>query len=317
MLFINSCSTDKSTFLTRAFHNTTSHFNGYFNAREIIRETEKNLKEQHVDDYSQLLPIFIYPDEQQSQALYPAMDKVIEKCSEVIERHSIYIRNKEHVKWIDDSYFLIGKARFYKHEYELARETFLYIYQAYKKEPIRYEGLLWLIRTHTEMRNWDEVRKFIEIVEDDKEIENEVVVQDMEADMKTEIFEMPEEEIVEEKIFTIVENMPSYPGCESENSEQAKQNCTSRKIMEYLSKNINYPAMAKDAGIEGRVFLSYVVGTDGKVSDVQILRGVPGGEQLDNEAVRVVKNLPKFNPGKQRGKAVPVRYNLPVNFSLR
>ena len=174
MLFINSCSTDKSTFLTRAFHNTTSHFNGYFNAREIIRETEKNLKEQHVDDYSQLLPIFIYPDEQQSQALYPAMDKVIEKCSEVIERHSIYIRNKEHVKWIDDSYFLIGKARFYKHEYELARETFLYIYQAYKKEPIRYEGLLWLIRTHTEMRNWDEVRKFIEIVEDDKKFPEEL-----------------------------------------------------------------------------------------------------------------------------------------------
>lgn len=151
----------------------------------------------------------------------------------------------------------------------------------------------------------------------DKEIENEVVVQDMEADMKTEIFEMPEETIVEEQIFSIVENMPSYPGCQSEKTEQEKQNCTSRKIMEYLSKNINYPAMAKDAGIEGRVFLSYVVNTTGEISDVQILRGVPGGELLDKEAVRVVKNLPKFNPGKQRGKAVPVRYNLPVNFSLR
>lgn len=162
-----SCSTEKSNFFTRAFHNTTSHFNGYFNAREIMRETERNLKEQQIDDYSQLLPIFIYPDEEQSQALYQAMDKVIEKCSEVIERHSIYIRNKEHIKWINDSYFLIGKARFYKHEFELAKETFLYVYQAYKNDPIKYEGLLWLIRSHIETRDWEEVQKFIDIIEED------------------------------------------------------------------------------------------------------------------------------------------------------
>ena len=174
LLGISSCSTEKSNFFTRAFHNTTSHFNGYFNAREIIRQTERDLKEQKVDDYSQLLPIFIYPNEKESQALYPAMDKVIEKCSEVIERHSIYIRNKEHVKWIDDSYFLIGKARFYKHEYELAKETFLYVYQAYKNEPIRYEGLLWLIRTNIETEEWEEVVKFIDLLEEDNKFPEEL-----------------------------------------------------------------------------------------------------------------------------------------------
>lgn len=162
-----SCSTDKSTFLTRAFHNTTSRYNGYFNAREIIKATEKSLRETQLDDYSQLLPIFIYPGEKKSMELYPSMDKVIEKCSEVIERHSIYLRKKEHVKWIDDSYLLIGKARFYKKEFALAKETFLYVYQAYKADPNRYKGLLWLIRSNIETEDWDEVNKYIDLVEDD------------------------------------------------------------------------------------------------------------------------------------------------------
>lgn len=167
LLVVYSCSTEKSNFFTRAYHNTTSHFNGYFNAREIMRKTESDLKEQQKDEYSQLLPLFIYPDEKESQALYPQMDKVIEKCSEAIDRHSIYIRNKEHVKWINDCFFLIGKARFYKKEYELAKETFLYVYQAYKDDPIRYEGLLWLIRTNIETEDWEEVEKFIDLIEDE------------------------------------------------------------------------------------------------------------------------------------------------------
>lgn len=153
--------------MTRAFHNTTSRYNGYFNAKEIMKETESNLRENQQDDYSQLLPIFIYPSEKESQALYPKMDKVIEKCSEVIERHSIYLRKKEHVKWIDDSYFLIGKARFYKKEFGLAKETFLYVYQGYKTEEIRYEGLMWLIRSNIETEDWAEVEKYIDLVKDD------------------------------------------------------------------------------------------------------------------------------------------------------
>jgi TolA-binding protein len=126
------------------------------------------LEQAYTYDYSQLLPIFIYPDEQQSQQMYPDMDKVIDKCSQVIERHSMYLSRKEHVKWIDDSYFLIGKARFYKQQYELAEETFLYVYQAYKKNPERYHGLNWLIKTYIEMREWDKAEEFLDIAEDEK-----------------------------------------------------------------------------------------------------------------------------------------------------
>ncbi len=154
--------------VSRAYHNTTARYNGYFNAREIMREQEARLEEQQVDDYSQLLPIFIVPNEKKAQSMFPDMDLVIEKCSEVIDRHSMYIKREEHVKWIDDSYILIGKARFYKQEYGLAEETFLYVYQAFKRDERRYSGLNWLIRTYIETEEWDKAEEFIDLAEDER-----------------------------------------------------------------------------------------------------------------------------------------------------
>ncbi|MAY83205.1 MAG: hypothetical protein CMP59_03650 [Flavobacteriales bacterium] len=168
MIVYSSCSRKKSTMISRAYHNTTARYNGYFNAKEIIKENEQKLKDAYVYDYSQVLPIFIYPDEQKSQQMYPEMDRVIDKCSEVIERHSMYLRKEEHVKWINDSYFLIGKARFYKMQHELGEETFLYTYQAYKRDPERYQGLNWLIKTYIEMREWDKAEEFLDIAEDEQ-----------------------------------------------------------------------------------------------------------------------------------------------------
>lgn len=153
--------------VSRAYHNTTSRYNGYFNARELIKQNELMLAENQIDDYSAILPIFIYPDEKKSQTMYPDMDKVVEKCSQVIERHSIYKRKKENVKWIDDSYFLIGKARFYKKEFTLAEETFLYVYQAFKTDPNRYQGLNWLIRTYIEIEDWQKAEDFLDLGEEE------------------------------------------------------------------------------------------------------------------------------------------------------
>ncbi|MBL4707870.1 MAG: tetratricopeptide repeat protein [Flavobacteriales bacterium] len=166
VLLATSCSRKKNTSLSRAYHNTTSRYNGYFNARELMKEKDIELRTTLKEDYSQLLPIFIYPTESQSQAMYPDMDKVIEKCSEVIERHSIYKRGKEYIKWIDDSYFLIGKARLYKEELGLAESTFLYVYQNYKKDPARYNGLNWIIKTFIQTEQWDRAEDFLDIAED-------------------------------------------------------------------------------------------------------------------------------------------------------
>lgn len=160
-------------------------------------------------------------------------------------------------------------------------------------------------------------QEILEIVEDDKEIENEVEIDDSEADMETEVFEQPEEVIEEPEIFTVVEDMPVFPGCEDAGSSAEKEQCTQNKIFGYISKNTDYPAMAKDAGISGTVYIRFLVDENGEVRDAEVLRGVSGGKSLDEEALRVVKSLPKMKPGKQRGQAVRVQYNVPVRFNLR
>jgi len=144
----------------------------------------------------------------------------------------------------------------------------------------------------------------IEIVEDEEEIEEELVIEDLEVDEETEIefIEEVEEEVEEEQIFTIVEEMPSFPGGEA-------------ALMKYLGQNIKYPAIAKDAGIQGTVYVTFVVNESGDVKDVRVLRSIGGG--CDEEAIRVVENMPKWKPGKQRGKSVKVQYNLPIRFTLK
>lgn len=146
----------------------------------------------------------------------------------------------------------------------------------------------------------------ITIVEDDVEVEDDIEI-DVEADAETEMEEyipqeIEEEEIVEAEIFTVVESMPEFPGGMG-------------KLMAYLSSNIKYPPLAKESGIQGRVFINFVVETDGRISKVKVLRGIGGG--CDEEAVRVVEAMPKWKPGMQRGKPVRVSYNLPVKFTLQ
>jgi protein TonB len=105
-----------------------------------------------------------------------------------------------------------------------------------------------------------------------------------------------------EKPFTIVEQMPEFPGGAS-------------NMMKFIAENVKYPAMAREAGISGNVFVSFVVNRNGEISNVKILRGIGGG--CDEEAIRVVRLMPSWIPGKQNGKPVPVQFNLPIKFILK
>lgn len=109
-------------------------------------------------------------------------------------------------------------------------------------------------------------------------------------------------EVEEEEVYIIVEQMPGFPG-----GEEA--------LLKYISDHIEYPTMAVERGIEGRVTVRFVVNKDGYVQDVTVIRGVH--ELLDKEAVRVIQSLPRWNPGKQNGVTVAVYYNVPVNFTLQ
>lgn len=108
-------------------------------------------------------------------------------------------------------------------------------------------------------------------------------------------------EFADSHIYTVVEEMPSYPG-----GDEAR--------IKFLQKNIKYPQEAKENGIQGTVYVTFVVDENGKVTDPKVLRGIGGG--CDEEAIRVVKLMPKWNAGKQSGKAVRVQFNMPIRFTL-
>ena len=112
----------------------------------------------------------------------------------------------------------------------------------------------------------------------------------------------PEDSDETSDIFTVVEEMPEFPGGYA-------------ALLKYLRDNILYPIQAKEAGITGTVYVSFIVGKDGSINSVEVLRSVPGG--CSDEAVRVIRGMPRWSPGKQLGKPVMVKYNLPIKFNLQ
>ena len=150
----------------------------------------------------------------------------------------------------------------------------------------------------------------IEIVENEIEVEEDIII-DVEADQETEMEEyladpeinFDEEEVAEEElIFMVVESMPCFPG-----GDVAR--------IKYLNENLKYPKSARESSIKGRVFVTFVVEKDGSISNVKILRGIGGG--CDEEAIRVIKNMPRWIPGKQRNVPVRVQFNMPIRFVLQ
>lgn len=111
-----------------------------------------------------------------------------------------------------------------------------------------------------------------------------------------------EKEEARPEIFTYVEEMPSFPGGED-------------ALMSFINANIQYPEIAKRAGVEGKIFVKFVVGKEGRVSDVNIIKGIGAG--CDEEAVRVIRQMPHWNPGKQNGRPVHVQVSIPIVFRLQ
>jgi len=153
-----------------------------------------------------------------------------------------------------------------------------------------------------------QVIEVLNIVDDDVDIDDELKIEDSEADDKTLITVAPvvsvakEEEEETAEVFFIVEDMPEFPGGEM-------------ALRTYIANAIKYPVIAQENGIQGKVYVTFVVGKDGSVSNATIARGVD--PSIDKEALRVVNALPKWKPGKQRGKPVNVSYTVPINFVLQ
>ena len=146
LLISPSCSTKKKSWVNRQYHNTTAKYNGYFNGNESIKDGLKKLHANHIDDYTTTISVFPTGDLKTAQKTNSYMDKAIQKGSIVIHRHSMKIKGTEYCKWIDDNYLMVGKAYFYKGDFEEAIKTFSFIINEYSKNEIRFEAALLLVR---------------------------------------------------------------------------------------------------------------------------------------------------------------------------
>ena len=152
-----------------------------------------------------------------------------------------------------------------------------------------------------------ETPEIIEVVEEKVDTRLEIQIEDDQSQRQMQAYvppppPKPKQEEVTEEIFVVVENQPEFPGGNT-------------AMMKFLSDNIKYPVIAQENGIQGRVICNFVVERDGSITDVQVVRGVD--PSLDKEAVRVIQQMPRWKPGKQRGQAVRVRFTLPVVFRLQ
>ena len=152
------------------------------------------------------------------------------------------------------------------------------------------------------------VAEVLTVVEDDVKLDDVEIVssEDDAASAQVEAYTPPavveEEEESSQQIFTVVETMPEFPGGQG-------------ALLQYLAKSIKYPVIAQENGIQGRVSCSFVVNKDGSIVDAEVIRGVD--PSLDKEALHVINSMPKWSPGKQRGKPVRVKYTVPVTFRLQ
>lgn len=161
----------------------------------------------------------------------------------------------------------------------------------------------------------------IEVVEDTDEIE-ETIIESTEISQETVIdavidvgdVEVGEEEEEISVPFAIIENVPIFPGCESARNNDERKLCFNQKIQEHINKEFNYPPSALELGIQGRVFVQFVIDSKGNIGGIR-MRGPD--RTLEKEAQRIVASLPQMTPGKQRGKSVSVPYSIPINFVIQ
>lgn len=168
-MLLSSCSTKKNTFTRRVYHNLNAHYNAYWNGNESFKEGVTELAKTAKDNYISILPVYNFGSQANAQTINPNMDRAIEKASKVIQRHSMNFDGKEHVKWVIYSYMLIGKANYFKQDYNAARRAFEFVSETYPSEDTRYEALLWSGRTYQKLKQFEKaITTFDQLTEESK-----------------------------------------------------------------------------------------------------------------------------------------------------
>jgi hypothetical protein len=152
-ILVSSCSTENNAYINRKYHGITAKYNGYFNANELIKNSLDSYRTNTKEDYYDILPVEQFPKEKEFQALLPAIDTAIAKCSKVIRNHCMPSmefgggKKVEHNPWIDENWNTIGKAFFLKHDYEISQRNFEYVQRLFADDPSYYIASMWIIKS--------------------------------------------------------------------------------------------------------------------------------------------------------------------------
>jgi tetratricopeptide (TPR) repeat protein len=174
MIIVGACSTTKNTFVTRTYHNINSRYNGYFYARESMKDAQAKIEVSYLDDYSQLLPLVRLPNTPETKSSYADLEKAIKKATTCIEHHAITTKAGAEiagaVKWIDDCYLVIGQAHYYKGEFVTALDIFDYMIQKYSSYPIKTDALLWKAKTQIALGAFSQAESILDVVSNDNSV---------------------------------------------------------------------------------------------------------------------------------------------------
>ena len=204
------------------------------------------------------------------------------------------------------TYVALEWKSFYNHEYDIAQQM---------EEDLREEVPLVTFITPPPPPPPPVAPPIIEIIENEAE-EPESIIQSTESNEETKVIEVDEVEFVQvdeevNVIWTTIEEVPVFPGCEKENDKRA---CFQKMINKHISKVFRYPKIAQEMGVEGKVFTQFTINKDGSIGNI-LLRGPD--KYLEKEAQRIISKLPKMKPGKQRERNVKVAFSVPITFKLQ
>lgn len=168
LLSVFGCSTEKNNFFNRKYHSTTAKYNGLFNANELLRLSLITYDGSHKDDFYTFLPVNPLPNDKDVIGMYPAIDTAIAKCTKVIEDHSMpnavdmYYKEAEYNNWIDENWITIGKALYYRRDYEKALKNFEFVKRFFIKDPSTYIAELWIAKIYIELNKYSDAKLILD-----------------------------------------------------------------------------------------------------------------------------------------------------------
>ena len=173
-LLFHACSTEKDAAMNRFYHQTTTKYNGLFNANELIQDAMKGYLVMRQEDFTEILPVEPLPDEESALAMYPALDTAVSKCVTVLGKHSMPAaggrsKKQEFNKWIDRVWLKIGEAKYIKGEYQDAIDNFEYITKFFKNKPSKFTAKIWIVKSHVRLKEYRYAENMIKEIEREAE----------------------------------------------------------------------------------------------------------------------------------------------------